>query len=175
MLTLLPLDAPTLDALCVDPAAAIRPLGRSSAAMTAVIRDVAQDTAVMLAGVEERAPWTSYLARRDADRALVGTCAFKGPPVGGAVEIAYFTYPAFEHRGVATAMARGLLAIAAGAGAVEVLAHTEPRENASVRLLRRLGFAWTGTVEDGGGGDGDDQDGHGPVWRWALSLPGEPA
>jgi RimJ/RimL family protein N-acetyltransferase len=43
-----------------------------------------------------------------------------------------------------------------------VRAHTLPEENASVSLLRRLGFAWFGTVDD-------PEDG--PVWRWELSRP----
>lgn len=44
----------------------------------------------------------------------VGTCGFKSSPDQGRVEIAYFTFPDFEGRGLATAMAGELLAIAIG-------------------------------------------------------------
>ena len=55
-------------------------------------------------------PWIGYLAVDDGS--IVGTCAFKCAPVNGRVEIAYFTFPEFEGRGIATAMARRLIAIA---------------------------------------------------------------
>jgi hypothetical protein len=40
-------------------------------------------------------------------------CAFKGAPADAAAETAYFTFPAFEARGYATARAGALLAISA--------------------------------------------------------------
>ena len=45
-------------------------------------------------------PWAGYLAEENGS--LVGTCAFKAPPDSRGVEIAYFTFPQFEGRGVAT-------------------------------------------------------------------------
>ncbi len=101
-------------------------------------------------------PWGSYLAY-EGD-AAVGTCAFKGAPDGaGSVEIAYMTFPAFERRGHAAAMAGALAALACDAGAKLVLAHTLPEENASNRALRRNGFVQAGETID-------PEDG--PVWRW---------
>jgi RimJ/RimL family protein N-acetyltransferase len=103
-------------------------------------------------------PWIAYLAV--LDRQVVGTCAFKSPPLDGRVEIAYFTLPSFEGRGIATEMARRLTAIAkANADRPEVFAQTLPNENASTRILTKLGFTRLGTVlhpEDG------------EVWEWAL-------
>lgn len=90
---------------------------------------------------------------------IVGTCGFKAPPdADGVVEIAYFTFPAFEGQGYASAMAEGLMHHAAGAAAVRrVRAHTLPEGNASTRILEKLGFELIGQVID-------PEDG--PVWRW---------
>ena len=55
-------------------------------------------------------PWVGYAAF--VGDTQVGRCAFKAPPANGVVEIAYNTLEGFEGRGVATEMARALLAIA---------------------------------------------------------------
>jgi ribosomal-protein-alanine N-acetyltransferase len=55
-------------------------------------------------------PWTGYLA--DQDGVIIASCGFKGPPVDNRVEIAYFSFPEFEGRGLATQMARHLVDIA---------------------------------------------------------------
>src|SRR5207249_4544489 len=94
----------------------------------------------------------------DEARRVIGACGFKGAPDEGVVEIAYFTFPAFERCGYATAMAAALIDVAARSGeANRVRAHTLPEPNASSRLLRRLRFDFEGPVED-------PEDG--PVWRW---------
>jgi RimJ/RimL family protein N-acetyltransferase len=67
------------------------------------------------------------------------------------------TFPSFERRGHATAMAARLVEIARAAGAAMVIAHTLPQENASNRALRRNGFIFAGAVQD-------PEDGE--VWRW---------
>lgn len=102
--------------------------------------------------------WGGYLAV-DEDGQVIGTCAFKGAPdTGGEVEIAYFTFPAYEGHGFGGAMAAALLAQATESDIVRtVCAHTLPEANASTRILSRLGFAQTGIVVD-------PEDG--PVWRW---------
>lgn len=102
-------------------------------------------------------PWIGYLARCGDE--YVGSCGFKGPPTEGRVEIAYFTFPAFEGRGVATAMARALLDLAAGDPGVTVTARTLPAAGASTAILRKLGFTCQGEVEDA-------EDG--VVWEWVL-------
>ena len=48
-------------------------------------------------------PWVGYLAVEGGN--CVGGCGFTSPPAAGVVEIAYFTYPDFERRGIATRMA----------------------------------------------------------------------
>jgi RimJ/RimL family protein N-acetyltransferase len=129
-------------------------------------RQVAEATQVLQERTGAREPRVGYLARRGADGAVVGTCAFTGQPSGaGRVEIAYFTFPGHEDRGVAIAMAGALVRIArAAAGVGEVVAQTLlGEEGASARVLRRLGFRPVGPVRDGG---------HGEVWRWSLPVRG---
>ena len=105
-----------------------------------------------------REPWIGYLTF--AGGVNVGTCAFKGPPEHGRVEIAYFTFPGFEGKGHAGQAGSALVALAGTAeGAPVVTAQTLPEENASTRILARLGFVNTGVVQH-------EQDG--PVWEWVL-------
>ncbi len=107
-------------------------------------------------------PWTGYLAF-DGDE-CVGTCAFKTPPCEGKVEIAYFTLPGNEGRGVATWMAGQLVGIASGHDTPpKVIAQTLPAENASTRILTKLGFRMTGEI---------DHPEDGRVWQWELEEPG---
>jgi RimJ/RimL family protein N-acetyltransferase len=88
-------------------------------------------------GFEE--PWIGYLVLSGAT--LVGTCAFASPPVEGRIEIAYFTFPPFEGRGLATAMASELVRIARQQGpALTIAAQTLVEPNASQRILEKLGF-----------------------------------
>ena len=106
--------------------------------------------------------WAGYFGVDPATRELVGSCAFKTPPRDGRVEIAYFTYPEYEGRGYATAMAQKLIALAAGAPEVrEVIAHTLPESNASTRILAKVGMDCLGEVVDP-----DD----GRVWRWRIAT-----
>jgi len=103
-------------------------------------------------------PWIGYLAV--VDQAAVGTCAFTGKPADHRVEIAYFTFPGHEGHGVATQMARALVALAREASSEVLLtAHTLPRANASTRILGKLGFVCMGPVEH-------PEDG--TVWQWHL-------
>lgn len=103
-------------------------------------------------------PWIGYFAV--IDRQVVGTCAFKTPPRDGRVEIAYYTFPSFEGRGIATEMARQLIASAqSSAVQLEIFAQTLPLENASTRILGKLGFMRIGAVQH-------PEDGE--VWEWSL-------
>jgi RimJ/RimL family protein N-acetyltransferase len=89
--------------------------------------------------------------------ATQGICGFKdAPDSAGLVEIAYYTFPALEGRGIASFMVAALLRIADGA-ATGVIAHTLPEHNASCAVLARNGFTFQGEVVD-------PEDG--PVWRW---------
>ena len=105
-------------------------------------------------------PWIGYIAVNEGR--AVGTCAFKCAPEEGRVEIAYFTFPEFEGRGFATAMAVQLIALArAEQPYVVVAAQTLPERNASNRILERLGFVQAGTAQDEDAGE---------VWEWRLAA-----
>lgn len=137
------------------------PIGADGAVATGELPELAQDVCQTCRLLYEsrgyRPPWIGYLVQ--AGGAIVGGCAFKSAPVAQRVEIAYFTFPEYEGAGFATAMAQELLEIAAQRQpGVVVIAHTLPEENASNRVLKKLGFEYRGPVthpEDG------------LVWEWA--------
>jgi ribosomal-protein-alanine N-acetyltransferase len=103
-------------------------------------------------------PWCGYLALTQ-DQEVVGTCAFKGPPdERGEVELAWFTFPHYENRGVGTRMARLLVELAEASGdGVVLVAHTLPEQNSSTRICEHAGFTFDGEV---------DLPEDGTVWRW---------
>jgi [ribosomal protein S5]-alanine N-acetyltransferase len=104
-------------------------------------------------------PWIGYLAIENDT--CVGTCGFKSPPQNNRVEIAYFTFPGHESRGVATRMATELIGLALDKmPAVTVAAQTLPEENASTSVLQKLRFRFVGGVEH-------PEDGL--VWEWQLN------
>ena len=101
-------------------------------------------------------PWIGYFASEDGH--LVGSCAYKGAPVEGKVEIAYGTFPAHQQKGVATKMCRLMVELALQTDpAVTVTARTLPEPNFSTRVLQKNGFVLLGTVQD-------PEDGE--VWEW---------
>lgn len=103
-------------------------------------------------------PWICYYAEKDG--ALVGTCAFKGAPQNGRVEIAYATFPPFQRQGVATAMCRELVQLAQQADpTVLVTARTLPERSYSTSVLEKNGFVLAGPIED-------PEDG--TVWEWVF-------
>jgi RimJ/RimL family protein N-acetyltransferase len=109
--------------------------------------------------------WEWYFVGDGETRDLVGSCAFKSPPGDdGTVEIAYFTYPPYEGRGYATAMARRLIELARMSPRIRrVIAHTLPGAGASTRVLDKAGMTFMEEVLD-------PEDGR--VWRWQLDLGG---
>lgn len=127
-------------------------------------RDVLEGTANLYETTGFMPPWVGYLADRDGD--VVGACAFKSPPQDGRVEISYFTFPEYEGRGIGAEMARQLVQLAQQADpALAVIAQTLPREGASTRILRKLGFRFEAEIEH-------PEDGR--LWQWLLA-PGAQA
>jgi [ribosomal protein S5]-alanine N-acetyltransferase len=124
----------------------------------AVPVDVLPSTVAVYAARGYRPPFVGYLAVA-AGRAI-GSCAFPAPPRAGRVEIAYFTFPGGEERGLATEMARRLLTLARAAEPeLTIYAQTRPGPGASATILARLGFSCAGVV---------DHPEDGPVWEWRL-------
>ncbi|MBL0037083.1 MAG: GNAT family N-acetyltransferase [Flavobacteriales bacterium] len=105
-------------------------------------------------------PWIAYLALEEG--AVVGTCAFKGAPTEGVVEIAYATHPGMEGRGIATGMTHQLIRVARSTDpTVRIIAQTLPVYNASTRVLTKCGFAHVRNAMD---------DEVGKVWEWELAV-----
>jgi RimJ/RimL family protein N-acetyltransferase len=92
---------------------------------------------------------------------LVGSGGYVGRPRNGEVEIGYEIAPGFRRRHYGTGAALALVDKAYATGEVtSVIAHTLPRENASTRVLSRIGFVQ----------DAEVQDPHqGTLWRWRLT------
>ena len=126
-------------------------------------RELVQQNIEWMAANPRSAPWGAYLAASTLDRDVVAVGAFvHAPTAQGEVEIAYGTLPRFEGRGLGTATAAALVAVArAQVDVRRVIAHTAPERNASTRILEKLGFVHEG--------DATDKD-IGLCWRWALVL-----
>jgi ribosomal-protein-alanine N-acetyltransferase len=119
-----------------------------------------QSTASLYSRVGWTPPWIGYLAFEN--EACVGTCAFTHAPRNNVMEIAYFTFPGHEGRGVATRMAERLVSISrAHSPEVSVTSHTLPRENASTRVLRKAGFVLVGP---------HDHAEDGQIWVWRHEM-----
>jgi RimJ/RimL family protein N-acetyltransferase len=107
-------------------------------------------------------PWSHGFAIMErASGATIGSCAYKGPPdTDETVEIAYGIDPAYQGRGFATEAAQALVEYALSSGRVRtVRAHTRLEGQASMRVLKKLGFTCVGEVLD-------PEDGL--VLRWEL-------
>jgi ribosomal-protein-alanine N-acetyltransferase len=130
--------------------------------MTALTRQVTDALAAMYSKNGYQPPWTGYLAVESGE--VTGTCAFKGPPKKGIVEIAYFSFPGHEGRGLSTRMARKLMELARVADPkVSLSALTDPEEGASTTILRKLGFTLIGSAT---------HPEEGAVWEWRFT-PGK--
>jgi RimJ/RimL family protein N-acetyltransferase len=134
-------------------------LAKPVASVSRLASQVVEATTQLYKAVGYEPPWVGYLAVENGS--CVGSCGFKSPPKNNQVEIAYFTFPGHESRGVATQMASALIRIATNkTPAVTVAAQTLPEENASTSVLKKLQFSFVGSVEH-------PEDGL--VWEWRLS------
>jgi RimJ/RimL family protein N-acetyltransferase len=133
-------------------------LAKPVASLSPLTVEVVEATTQLYNAVAYEPPWVGYLALENGS--CVGTCGFKSPPTDNRVEIAYFTFPGNESKGIATRMASALIQIANNtAPDVTVAAQTLPEENASTSVLRKLKFRCLGSVEH-------PEDGL--VWEWQL-------
>jgi RimJ/RimL family protein N-acetyltransferase len=128
-----------------------------------LLRTVSQQTVTMLQRTGATTPWSGYLAVDRTQQIIIGTCSFTAPPdPERVVEIAYFTFPPFEGRGYASAMAAGLVELAESTAEIRrIRAHTLPEGNASTRILQKLGFERVGEAIDPDAGE---------VWRWERHV-----
>lgn len=111
-----------------------------------------------------KTPWISYYAK-DGE-VYVGSCAFKGAPREGTVEIAYGTFEPYRKRGIGAAMCKLLVELALHTDpSVRITARTLPENNFSTRILEKNGFANAGIVYD-------PEDGN--VWEWVYQANNHP-
>ena len=144
MVKLILLGDELLEGLARDPAATLARFSSNGSTVAPVAQKIAKATIALRASTGAVPPWLAYLGLRDGDHAVVGACAFKGPPVASAIEIVCYTFPGFEQRGYGTTMGGELIEIAFAHDEVrEVVAHTPPEESAATRLVRRLGSSST--------------------------------
>lgn len=161
MIELIPLDLELADRLAAGDLGFFGEAGLP-APLARVVTNMAGMQAALYRKTSAVEPWIGYLARDPGQQALVGGCSFVNRQ-GGQVEIAYFTFPGLEGRGIGGRMAEALVEIAWDDPELdEVIAHTLPQENASTRILRRLGFEQAGEAVD------PDE---GAVWLWTLKRP----
>ena len=136
--------------------------GSSAREAPPIVGDVVAAMTKLYAVAGYEHPWIGYLALEDG--VFVGTCGFKSPPEDDRVEIAYFTFPEHEARGIATDMASKLIRVALDTNPdITVAAQTLPEENASTSILKKLNFACVDTI---------DHPEDGPVWEWQLRRDG---
>jgi len=103
-------------------------------------------------------PWVGYFVERENQ--MVGSCGFTGQPVGGKVEIAYWTFKEFEGQGIASFSCKALISIARQADPeIIITAKTAPEQNASTKILQNNGFVFAEIVQDEEIGD---------AWFWIL-------
>lgn len=103
-------------------------------------------------------PWIGYFVVRQ-DK-IVGSCGFTGQPQDGKVEVAYWTFKAFEGQGIASFACKELVAIANQADpTLTITAKTAPEHNASTKILENNNFVVTGIVQDEEIGD---------AWLWST-------
>ena len=106
-------------------------------------------------GGREAAGWYNWYALRKAEgdtpRTLVGSGGFTGPPDAlGQAEIGYSIAADWRGQGLATELVAGLVQQAAATGLVRrLVAHTEPENLISQKVLLANGFASEGTDVDG--------------------------
>jgi RimJ/RimL family protein N-acetyltransferase len=111
---------------------------------------VSADWLARMRAAEEGNPWAFAfnLVLRETDT-VVGSCAFKGPPVDGIVEISYGIAPDYEGDGYATEAAQALVDFASLCGEVRLIrAHTLLDAVASKRVLAKCGFQHVGETVD---------------------------
>ena len=110
-------------------------------------------------------PWIGYFVFRDEK--VVGVGGFISKPINGKVEIAYGTNPEFENQGISSFTCSQLISIArATEPDTTITAKTAPELNASVKILQKAGFQYTGVVQD---------DGIGDAWEWVLKQHSDQA
>lgn len=103
-------------------------------------------------------PWIGYLALEG--RQCRGFGVFRGVPERQQVEMAWYTFPEFRGRGVATGLVRQLIRLARGQDSrLTLLVQTPAASTAASDVLEKFGFRLDGEQPD------PDE---GRIWEWSL-------
>jgi RimJ/RimL family protein N-acetyltransferase len=161
-INLLPIDAELIRLVSSDPAAFATRYGADLGQWLKQAQEVVKGTDALYKRLPRDAPWLGYLVASD-ERVVVGCCGFvNAPGPASVVEIAYATWPDFQRQGYATAAAAALIEIASKSGVVKcAIAHTLPQENASTRILKRVGMTFQREI---------DHPEDGKIWLWEKDL-----
>lgn len=96
-----------------------------------------------------RRAWMARLMKRTHDNALIGHCGFHGPPeMVGRAEIGYSVFTVHRGQGYAKEAAGALVRWAFRRGEKQVYASVSPDNQASLAVVKALGFTQVGTQED---------------------------
>lgn len=109
--------------------------------------------------------WSPRHVVRRSDGLAVGSIGCFGPPEDGVVEVGYGLVPEARGGGLMTDVLSAMVRSLEAAG-LSVVAHTEPGNVPSHRVLARLGFA---RVEEPGSATSNDP---GAQWLWARDVRG---
>lgn len=106
--------------------------------------------------------WNMYFFIHKQERCLVGSGGFKGiPDENGIVEIGYEVVAKYQSRGLATEAAQGLINYAFSSGKVSIVqAHTLAEDNASTKVLQKVGMVKIKTIAD---------EENGAIWLWQIA------
>lgn len=103
-------------------------------------------------------PWVGYFVIKENQ--IVGSCGFKGKPIEGKVEIAYWTFEEYEGQGISTFSCKELVLISQQFDSTIIItATTAPENNVSTKILQNNGFEFTEIVQDHEIGD---------AWLWTF-------
>ena len=104
-------------------------------------------------------PWHGYFILRQNQ--VVGCCGFVQQPQNNQVEVSYGTFKQFEGQGIASFACQQLISIAwQNNPQLIITAKTEPRPNASTKILQKHNFVYSHVVQDHEIGD---------AWFWLLN------
>jgi len=93
--------------------------------------------------------WCARAMVRVEDGAVIGHCGFHGPPPDvGRAEIGYCVLAPYRRQGYAVEAVHGLLTWASSQGETVVFASVAPTNEASLAVMRTLGFRQTGVQID---------------------------
>lgn len=135
--------------------------------VTEGVDDLVRSVVEAAASGESDPRWGTFLGVDPDTHQVVGTCGYRGAPHGGRVEIAFWTFPPYEGRGWATAMARALVERALKDPDVgTVLAHTLPERAPATSVLTAAGLRPVDSVRRDEPGRSGSSAVRGQVWRW---------